>query len=295
MTAHVEPLGYWSEKIVVVTGATGALGQAVTTQLAQAMHTQQGSGAVIAVSRLRSGLELLDDAVRTSLTPNGTSETDSRVILAPVSVSDPKQLVGFAGGLAQRVHHIDMIVHCAWQQLPLQPLTDVSAKQWDSMWQVNVRGTLLLLQALHPFLKQSSAPTVVVPMRAHDESSDSSPTPPTPPTPPTSPNPPTNPTPPTSPPINPATVRIHRPLVRSYYGADAIAHAALTAGLSVYRREFPALTVHQVDLPAMASRARGVTHPGTVQQASSPDSVARALLQWVTANPAATEHGQSGS
>ena len=142
---------------IVVTGASRGLGRELAMQLVQQGHC------VIALAKHQAGLETLDDELRAVTNSAGT------VVLAPVDLADPKQVAAFGGGLWQRFPTIDRLFHCAWQQHTATRLAERTAKQWDQIWHVNLRGLLLMIQALDPLLRAARAPKVVVPMAAVDQ------------------------------------------------------------------------------------------------------------------------------
>jgi NAD(P)-dependent dehydrogenase (short-subunit alcohol dehydrogenase family) len=135
-----------ADRIALVTGASRGIGYATALALA-------GAGAhVVAVARTVGGLEELDDAIRAV----GGSAT-----LVPLDLKDVPGIARLAAALDARYHRLDVLVGNAGILGPLSPLNHVEPKAWQEVLAVNVTANWLLIRALDPLLKLSTAGRVV--------------------------------------------------------------------------------------------------------------------------------------
>ena len=120
------------EKVAVVTGASSGIGEAIANKL-----SQQGASIVL-VGRNE---QRLNEIVQQLNNP-------AKVVTADVTVKSN------IDDMLKAV--IDHFVNSAGQSLSSK-ITDYNVEQWDTMIDVNIKGTLHVLQATLPYLlKQSS-------------------------------------------------------------------------------------------------------------------------------------------
>ena len=122
-------------RVALVTGAVRNIGRATAVALAEA-------GAEVALTS-RSGAE-------------GTAESCAAVGAVggrangfALDLADPEGPANLATELLERYGRVDVVVHNAAIRPPT-PLGSVTASAWDEVFAVNVRGALLLSQALLP-------------------------------------------------------------------------------------------------------------------------------------------------
>lgn len=129
-------------RIALVTGASRGIGRAVALELAR-----EGAH-VIAVARTVSGLEELDDAIRSQ----GGAAT-----LVPLDLRDGEAFPRMAGAIAERWRKLDILIGNAGVLGTLTPVHQIDPKHWIEAIDVNVNANLRLIQFLDPLLKASDA------------------------------------------------------------------------------------------------------------------------------------------
>lgn len=135
-----------SGRTILVTGASRGIGFAASVAAAKRGAT------VIALARTTSGLEALDDAVRS---------TEGQAVLIPVDLTNEDALTRLPEALEQRFERIDGLVLNAGLLGPLTPIVDVLGKEWHQTITVNLHANLALLKLLHPLVAKSDNARVV--------------------------------------------------------------------------------------------------------------------------------------
>ncbi|SEF57759.1 2-hydroxycyclohexanecarboxyl-CoA dehydrogenase [Nonomuraea solani] len=107
-------------RVAVVTGGAGAIGTAIATDLA-------ALGADVVIADL----------------PEAVKATDLRAL--PVDLAAPASVEEFADAVGP----VDILVHNAGVSV-VEPFTRSDPANWDLMWQVNLRGPMLLTKLLLP-------------------------------------------------------------------------------------------------------------------------------------------------
>ena len=126
------------EKVAVVTGASSGIGEAIAKKL-----SQQGASIVL-VGRNEQRLNEIAQQLN----------TPAKVVSADVTVKS--NIDDMLKAVIDHFGHIDIVVNSAGQSLSSK-ITDYNVEQWDTMIDVNIKGTLHVLQATLPYLlKQSS-------------------------------------------------------------------------------------------------------------------------------------------
>jgi short-subunit dehydrogenase len=137
---------YFKGKYVLVTGAAGALGQAVALQLGQ-----YGAHLILLDQNLGK-LEQLDDQLH---------QHNVVTTLIPCDVADIDKHDMLSRSLAERFGKLDGWVSCAAEFSALQPILHLPISQWQKEITVNVTANLKLLQVLTPLLQHAAHGRVV--------------------------------------------------------------------------------------------------------------------------------------
>ncbi|GAA3216148.1 SDR family NAD(P)-dependent oxidoreductase [Nonomuraea helvata] len=111
-------------RVAVVTGGAGAIGAAIAADLS-------ALGAEVVVADVRDA-----EPVAAGL-PGGRA--------AVVDLASPASVEEFAGAVGR----VDIVVHNAGVSI-VEPFTESDPAGWDLMWQVNLRGPMLLTKLLLP-------------------------------------------------------------------------------------------------------------------------------------------------
>jgi len=123
------------DRAVLITGATGALGSAVTLEFAQ-------TGACLALAA-RSASDLQGLVVRTGLPPD-------RVLSLPTDVTDPAAVQGLVQGVLARFGRVDVLLNVAGGWSGGRTVAETPVDVWDGALALNLRAAFLLSRAVLP-------------------------------------------------------------------------------------------------------------------------------------------------
>lgn len=115
-------------KIAVIIGGAGGLGEACAEALAQ-----QGAKVVVA-SRNLENLKSVVEKIN--------KETGSEAVAMSVDVTKEDSIVSLADQVMQKYKQIDILVNAQGINAKM-PALDIDFDKWDSLFQVNVRGVAL--------------------------------------------------------------------------------------------------------------------------------------------------------
>lgn len=133
-------------KAIVVTGAARGMGAATVRSYVQA------GAQVIA-------MDVSDDAGR-QVAQEATDTGPGQADYLPVDVANKESVETAFSTAFEQLGRLDALAHPAAIQRPSSP-QDVSVEDWDAMFAVNVRGTMLTNQAAHPYMKQSGGGSII--------------------------------------------------------------------------------------------------------------------------------------
>jgi short-subunit dehydrogenase len=133
-----------SQKVILITGATGALGSWISCQQAQE-NTH-----LILMDQSSRKLEKLED----QLMP-----TNAQVTLIPLDFKNLDLIEQLAKPLADRVLKIDHVHACHGMLHDLTPTDQLSPTAWHQTYAVNIHSLFHLIRLTFPFLRQSENPT----------------------------------------------------------------------------------------------------------------------------------------
>ena len=124
-------------KVVLVTGASSGIGEAIARELAQA-----GARVVIGARRL-DRLEALKADIEAA---------GGEALARAVDVTSREDVKAFVDAARERFGRIDVIVNNAGV-MPLSPLAALKVDEWDRMIDVNIRGVLHGIAAALPVME----------------------------------------------------------------------------------------------------------------------------------------------
>lgn len=139
-------MGELSGKVAMVTGGAGRLGRAITAELAR-------SGAAVGIVDTR-----LDAAVAVAAE---ISKSGARAASAAADVSKGVEVEGAVDALERELGPIDVLVN-SHGIFPNIPVLEVSEEEWDRVFAVNTRGTMLTCRAVAKRLIARGAPGAIV-------------------------------------------------------------------------------------------------------------------------------------
>ncbi len=134
------------DQIAVVTGASRGIGAATAQALAAA------GAHVILTARSAKDLESVEDAIFTS----GGSAT-----IAPLDLVEADAIGRLAQAVASRWGKLDILVLNAAQLGTLAPTQHVDAKEFSSVFTLNVSAQQAMLSAFDPLLRKSDAARII--------------------------------------------------------------------------------------------------------------------------------------
>lgn len=133
------------QKIVLITGATGAIGTAAARKLAAAgCHVVLGARGVARLAALAASIRAAGGSVE----------------YRAVDVTDPDDAQAFALAAFHRHGRIDVLVNAAILT-PQARLDTLKLGEWDRMLDVNVRGALYMIAAVQPLMRIAGSGHVV--------------------------------------------------------------------------------------------------------------------------------------
>ena len=120
-----------SERVAIVTGASGGIGHAVAVRLAEA-----GMAVAVHYSGNRDRAQQVVDEVKNA---------GGRAMLVSADIAEEDQVVALFDAVEAEFGGIDVVVNTAGIML-LSPLTELNLDDFDRMHRTNVRGTFVVSQ-----------------------------------------------------------------------------------------------------------------------------------------------------
>lgn len=127
--------------VAVVTGASSGIGEQTARLLAEAGWVVYG------VARRAERLERLAE--------------DSGVIPHPLDVTDQPAVAELSGRVRREQGGLDALLNISGGALGMDPVAQGSPEDWETMFRLNVLGTLHVTQALLPMLRENGEGTVL--------------------------------------------------------------------------------------------------------------------------------------
>lgn len=133
-------------KVVIVTGASRFIGQAMAVRLAK-------EGAKVVVADIRDCAETADMVEAEA----------AEVLSVQADVTDEIQTLDIAKQTVERFGRIDCLVNNAgiYDGLVAKPILDVDMEVWDQVFRVNVKGVFLCSRAVFPAMKEQGGGKII--------------------------------------------------------------------------------------------------------------------------------------
>lgn len=135
-----------ADKIAVVTGGAGGIGQAVVSRLAQT-----GFAVCILDQNEKAGEELCE-LVR---------QEDHRAEFYPVDLRRAVEIRNVFEGIYAKSQRIDVLVNLAGGTLHKHPITEFSLAEWREVIDVNLKATFLCCQAVCKGMREAKSGVII--------------------------------------------------------------------------------------------------------------------------------------
>ncbi|MEK4128466.1 SDR family NAD(P)-dependent oxidoreductase [Solibacillus sp. FSL W8-0474] len=133
-------------KVVIVTGAAGGIGKEVVRKLI-------GLQAKVVL------VDLNEDAIKAVQTELSLTEDNSLIVKADVSKED--HVKNYVDQTISKFGRIDGFVNNAGVEGPAKPLEDITEKEFDFVYGINVKGVLFGLKYVLPVMKGQNYGSIV--------------------------------------------------------------------------------------------------------------------------------------
>ncbi|MFC1944112.1 SDR family NAD(P)-dependent oxidoreductase [Chloroflexota bacterium] len=124
------PSFYLDDKVIIITGASGGVGKALSLGLAEA------GAAVVAVARRPAPLQAVAEEIRI----NGR-----KVLAVPADITKSSQVSEMVQKTLSEFGRIDVLVNCAGGGIT-EPMLSISEESWDYMLDFNLKSVFLCSQ-----------------------------------------------------------------------------------------------------------------------------------------------------
>jgi meso-butanediol dehydrogenase / (S,S)-butanediol dehydrogenase / diacetyl reductase len=136
----------FENKVVIVTGAAGGIGKEVVRKLANA------NAKVVLV-------DLNEEAIKAVQTELGLTEDNSLIVKA--DVSSEESVKNYVDQTVARFGRIDGFVNNAGVEGPAKPIEEITEKEFDFVYGINVKGVLFGLKYVLPIMKAQKSGAIV--------------------------------------------------------------------------------------------------------------------------------------
>jgi len=133
------------EKVAVITGSTGGIGEGIARRLAQ-----DGIKVVISGRRKEHGEQVASDIV----------DNGGRAIYLRTDIANPKDCIELIHSAADNFGRLDILINNA-AVFPEVSLEDNTPELWDDVMAVNVRGAFLCCQQAIPVMRRQEQGSII--------------------------------------------------------------------------------------------------------------------------------------
>jgi 3-oxoacyl-[acyl-carrier protein] reductase len=136
-------------KVVVVTGAAGALGSAIARAFGR-----EGATVAVAYRSSKAGAEGVVADIES---------TGGRAFAWPLNVADGSSVEGFVNEVVQRYERIDVLVNTAGRIDPADavPFEQITPEAWQALFEVDVYGTFLVCRAVVDSMRKTGGGSII--------------------------------------------------------------------------------------------------------------------------------------
>ncbi|MBL8533320.1 MAG: SDR family NAD(P)-dependent oxidoreductase [Betaproteobacteria bacterium] len=152
---YVPPTDLLLGRVILVTGATGGIGRAVS--MACAIH----GATVVLHGRDQAKLDQLYDALRSG------SGTEPAALPLDLAGAGSRHFDALAADIDHAFGRLDGVVHCASHTLTLKAVDAVSPEEWKTVFEINVASALGITRACLPLLRDAPDASVIYTLESH--------------------------------------------------------------------------------------------------------------------------------
>lgn len=136
----------FTDQVVMITGGTGNLGQAVA-------HAFAAAGARVALvdRNAEKQRDIYSDWV----------DDQRHILTSPVDLNSPEEAKRSAAGIRERAGRIDILVNAVGGYRAGDPTHETSASTWDLMMEMNARPVFLACKAVIPHMLEQQRGKIV--------------------------------------------------------------------------------------------------------------------------------------
>jgi NADP-dependent 3-hydroxy acid dehydrogenase YdfG len=132
-------------KVVLVTGASGGIGEATARHLASVGHR------VVLGARRTDRIATIAQTIQ---------ETGGQAVALELDVTDAQSMHAFVGGAHRQFGRIDVFVNNAGV-MPLSLMAELRVDEWNQMIDVNLRGVLHGIAAVLPIMREQKSGHII--------------------------------------------------------------------------------------------------------------------------------------
>ncbi|MCM3722668.1 MULTISPECIES: SDR family NAD(P)-dependent oxidoreductase [Solibacillus] len=136
----------FENKIIIVTGAAGGIGKEVVRKL-----VNEKAKVVL--------VDLNEDAIKSVQTELSLTDENSLIVKADVSKED--NVKNYVDQTISKFGRIDGFVNNAGVEGPAKPLEEITEKEFDFVYGINVKGVLFGLKYVLPVMKEQKSGSIV--------------------------------------------------------------------------------------------------------------------------------------
>ncbi|WP_456276472.1 SDR family NAD(P)-dependent oxidoreductase [Bacillus sp. AK128] len=144
------------DKVALVTGASGGIGQSIAIELAE-------SGAKVAVNYL-SNSQGAEETVRL------IEEKGGEAVMIQADVTDLSQIESLVSEVEEKLGTVDILVNNAGHLVERRPIAEMTIDLWQKVFDVNVTSAAFMSKAVIPGMKEKGSGSIInlSSLAAHD-------------------------------------------------------------------------------------------------------------------------------
>ena len=132
-------------KVILVTGASGGIGEATARHLASAGHR------IVLGARRKDRIAAVAQTIQ---------EAGGQAVALELDVTNPQSMQAFVGSAHRQFGRIDVLVNNAGV-MPLSLMADLRVDEWNQMIDVNLRGVLHGIAAVLPIMRDQKSGHII--------------------------------------------------------------------------------------------------------------------------------------